>query len=81
LLRVENEISFNNSGWRGSQVVRQGSAKASSVGSIPTLASSSNCVCSKELGGSESQWLTVWLTTFGLFQDCFSIRDDCPAIA
>jgi hypothetical protein len=30
---------------------------------IPTLASSSNCVCSKELGDSESQWLTVWLTT------------------
>jgi hypothetical protein len=27
--------------WRGSQVVRQGSAKASSVGSIPTSASKS----------------------------------------
>ena len=49
-------------GRRGSQVVRQGSAKALCVGSIPTLASISNCECSKEIGSWESQWLTVWLT-------------------
>jgi hypothetical protein len=29
----------SNTGWRGSQVVRHGSAKAAFVGSIPTLAS------------------------------------------
>ena len=34
---------------RGSQVVRQGSAKASFVGSIPTLASNSNYLFIKEL--------------------------------
>jgi hypothetical protein len=34
----ENYLGFSQ--WRGSQVVRQGSAKASFVGSIPTLASS-----------------------------------------
>lgn len=28
--------------------------------SIPTLASNSNCVCSKEQGVAESQWLTVF---------------------
>ena len=41
-------------GWRclwrrGSQVVRQGSAKPLCVGSIQTLASTPNCVCSKDL--------------------------------
>ena len=41
--------------WRGSQVVRQGSAKALFAGSIPALASISNGGCSKELRGMESQ--------------------------
>jgi hypothetical protein len=46
--------------WRGSQVVRQGSAKASSVGSIPTLASNqklfkiSHLQMPEEAGASES---------------------------
>jgi hypothetical protein len=35
---------------------------------ITTLASSSNCACSNELGESESQWLTVWLTVLALCQ-------------
>ena len=35
---------------------------------IPTLASISNCVCSKELGSWESQWLTVWLTVLRLLK-------------
>jgi hypothetical protein len=47
------------------------------AGPIPTLASSSNCMCSKGLGVSESQWLTV----FGLFHNCATIRQDSPAIA
>ena len=34
-------------GWRGSQVVRHGSAKAAFVGSIPTLASKSKRLCVK----------------------------------
>ena len=36
-------------GWRGSQVVRQGSAKALCVGSIPTSASNSKYRLDKEL--------------------------------
>ena len=42
--------------WRGSQVVRPGSAKAPYVGSIPTPASFHNCKCSSVLrrGGSEN---------------------------
>ena len=34
-----DEYCFGVLGWRGSQVVRHGSAKAAFVGSIPTLAS------------------------------------------
>ena len=49
--------------------------------SIPTLASSSNRMCGKGFGVSESQWLTVWLTILGLFQNCFKIRENSPAIA
>ena len=41
--------------WRGSQVVRQGSAKALFAGSIPALASKPNCECSKELRRSGSE--------------------------
>ena len=48
---------------------------------IPTLASNSNCVCSKELERRKGQWLTVWLTIFGLFQYCFTIGEDSPTIA
>jgi hypothetical protein len=36
-------------------VVRHGSAKAAFVGSIPTLASSLNCLCSNELEEWESK--------------------------
>jgi hypothetical protein len=57
-----------NDGRRGSQVVRHGSAKAAFVGSIPTLASNSNCFRSNELIGWESRWLTEWLTTLALRQ-------------
>src|SRR5208283_761570 len=39
--------------WRGSQVVRQGSAKALCVGSIPTLASNSKLLKSNELQNPE----------------------------
>ena len=39
---------------RGSQVVRQGSAKALCVGSIPTLASNSKHFCVSVLGGSRA---------------------------
>jgi hypothetical protein len=42
LLRGETEIMLAIPRRRGSQVVRQGSAKASFVGSIPTLASKPN---------------------------------------
>jgi hypothetical protein len=39
--------------WRGSQVVRQGSAKASFVGSIPTLASNYKLIKSNWLQNPE----------------------------
>ena len=42
LASANNQISLNLRRRRGSQVVRQGSAKASFVGSIPTLASKPN---------------------------------------
>jgi hypothetical protein len=48
---------------------------------IPTLASNSICECSNGLGVLESRWLTVWLTIFGLLQNCSSIRENSPAIA
>jgi hypothetical protein len=39
-LRLSNKALFSGTNpWRGSQVVRQGSAKALCVGSIPTSAS------------------------------------------
>jgi hypothetical protein len=36
--------------------------------SIPTLASSIICSNRSNLGGSKRQWLTKWLTVFGLLQ-------------
>lgn len=45
-------------------MVRQGSAKASSIGSIPISASSSNCFSSNEFAGVESKTDTKTDTSF-----------------
>jgi hypothetical protein len=43
--------------------------------SIPTPASILNGICGNGLGNAESQWLTVWLTNFGLLYNCSQIRE------
>jgi hypothetical protein len=56
---------------RGSQVVRQGSAKALCVGSIPTLASKFCCLSSKELRKAERP-LSVKLSVKGCANSQFA---------
>jgi DNA-directed RNA polymerase subunit RPC12/RpoP len=46
-----------------------------------TTGSNSTCMCNNALGGSKSQRLTVWPTTFGVLKNSLRMLEDSPAIA